>query len=235
MDSPRALGSMTSPALRGTRPTLIVPVGSTEQHGPHLPLDTDTRIAVAVASAVAAGLGGDALVAPAVAYGASGEHQSFAGTVSIGTEVLTGLLVELGRSACGWAGRIALVNGHGGNVDALRAAAALLRLEGRDVGWLGCAVPGADAHAGDTETSLLLHLTPADVDTDTWCAGNVEPLVDLLPALRRGGVAAVSETGVLGDPTTATAAAGKRLFAAMVDDALERIRRWTPDHSGLLT
>ena len=59
---------------------VLVPVGSIEQHGPHLPLDTDTAIAVAVSNAVAARLGGDVLIAPPVSYGSSGEHQSFAGT-----------------------------------------------------------------------------------------------------------------------------------------------------------
>ena len=82
---------------------LLVPLGSTEQHGPHLPLDTDTRIAVARC----AGRVGRrrcrprlaVLVAPAVAYGASGEHEGFAGTLSIGQEALESVVVELGRSA----------------------------------------------------------------------------------------------------------------------------------------
>lgn len=75
---------------------VLVPVGSTEQHGPHLPLDVDTVVAVAVARGLAPALEG--LVAPAVAFGASGEHQDFPGTVSIGTPALTTVLVELGRS-----------------------------------------------------------------------------------------------------------------------------------------
>ena len=229
---------MASSHLRATRPVLIVPVGSTEQHGPHLPLDTDTRIATAVATAVvsaaAVHLGGDGLVAPPVAYGASGEHQGFPGTVSIGTAALTSVLVEYGRSACDWAARVVFVNGHGGNVEALRAAVGLLREEGRDVAWCSCVVPGGDAHAGHAETSLLLHLSPGLVRTDVLAAGNTESLAGLMPAMRRGGVAAVSSSGVLGDPTTATAHAGADLFAAMVDDCVDRLRRWSPDDTGML-
>ena len=145
------------------------------------------------------------MVAPPIGYGASGEHESFPGTVSIGTSALRLLLVEFGRSAASWARRLVFVNGHGGNVEALAAAAALLRYEGRDVGWCSCGVENADAHAGHTETSVLLHISPDDVRTDERVPGNSAPLAELLPAMRSGGVAAVSELGVLGDPTTATA------------------------------
>jgi mycofactocin precursor peptide peptidase len=223
---------------------VAIPVGSTEQHGPHLPLDTDTRIATAVARGVTTRLAGAAgsgdrrlhwVAAPAIAYGDSGEHQSFPGTISIGTEALTLLLVEYGRSATCWAQRLLFVNGHGGNVRALNCAVSQLRSEGRDAGWCACVAAGADAHAGHAETSVLLHISPADVLTDRWLAGNGAPLPDLLPSMRRGGVAAVSEVGVLGDPTTATAAEGKRMLAEMVDDCLNRVRRWAPAADGMLT
>ncbi|EUA15051.1 creatinine amidohydrolase family protein [Mycobacterium kansasii 732] len=211
----------------------MVPLGSTEQHGPHLPLDTDTRIATAVARAVATRLPRpDWLVAPAIAYGASGEHQSFAGTISIGIDALAMLLVEYGRSATCWADRLVFVNGHGGNIGALGRAVGLLRSEGRDAGWCSCSTVGGDAHAGHTETSVLLHISPDEVLTDRLLAGNGAPLQELLPSMRRGGVAAVSPTGVLGDPTTATAAAGRRIFAEMVDDCRRRIARWLPDPTG---
>ncbi|MDA3640312.1 mycofactocin biosynthesis peptidyl-dipeptidase MftE [Mycobacterium xenopi] len=235
------LGGSTSSQLQNMSPAVLIPVGSTEQHGPHLPLDTDTRIATAVAGAVAGRLSAhrskDArrwLVAPAIAYGDSGEHQSFAGTISIGTHALTTLLVEYGRSASGWADRLAFVNGHGGNVTALRQAVTLLRAEGRDVGWCACTAQGGDAHAGHTETSVLLHLSPLDVLTDQWCAGNGTPLRELLPSMRRGGMAAVSEVGVLGDPTTATAEEGERIFAEMVDSCVQRVTRWAPGTDGML-
>jgi mycofactocin precursor peptide peptidase len=213
----------------------MIPLGSTEQHGPHLPLDTDTRIATAVAREAVLRLGEQWLVAPAIAYGASGEHQSFAGTVSIGTEALTMLLLEYGRSAASWAGRLAFINGHGGNVAALTGAVARLRAEGRDVGWSPCSAAGGDAHAGHTETSVLLHISPTHVLTDRWLAGNSAPLPELLGSMRRGGVAAVSPVGVLGDPTTATAAEGKRIFTEMVQGCLRRIGRWSPGRDGMLT
>jgi mycofactocin precursor peptide peptidase len=240
---PGELGDVTSSGLLGTprnqhpdgRPALIVPLGSTEQHGPHLPLDTDTRIATAVARATAARLGGGWLLAPALSYGASGEHEGFAGTVSIGTEALRLLLVEFGRSACNWASRLVFVNGHGGNVEALAGAVALLRTEGRDVGWSSCMVAGADAHAGHTETSVLLHISPEAVHTDAMVPGNSAPLAELMPAMRAGGVAAVSAVGVLGDPTTATVSDGQRYFADMVDGCARKLLAWTPNGHGMLT
>lgn len=232
---PTDLGKSTSKQVEGASPTVVVPVGATEQHGPHLPLDTDTRIATAVAHAVVAAFpAGPAMVAPAVAYGASGEHQAFAGTVSIGTAALETVLVEFVRSACGWAPRVVFVNGHGGNVDALVAAVRRLRDEGCDAAWCPCSVPGGDAHAGHTETSILLHLSPQTVRIDERRTGNVAPLAELMSTMRRGGVAAVSEVGVLGDPTTATAEAGARLFTEMVDACTTWIRCWAPGDDGML-
>jgi mycofactocin system creatininase family protein len=214
---------------------VVVPVGSTEQHGPHLPLDTDTRIASAVARTLAEKLGSGHLLAPAVAYGASGEHESFPGTISIGEGALQALLVEFGRSACRWAPRVVFVNGHGGNVAALRAATRLLRYEGRDVAWCSCIVRGGDAHAGHTETSVLLYLSPSDVLVSETRPGNSAPLAELMPRMRAGGVAAVSEVGVLGDPTTATAVAGERLFEEMVAGCVGRVNRWSPQADGMLS
>jgi mycofactocin precursor peptide peptidase len=222
------LGERVWPEIDG-RPTLLVPVGSVEQHGPHLPLDTDTRIAAAVAARVATGA---LLVAPPVAYGASGEHEGFAGTVSIGHEALRLLLVELGRSAARWAGRLVFVNGHGGNVSSLVEAVRLLRYEGRDAAWFPCAA-GGDAHAGRTETSLMLALDPTLV-RPVRAAGNTAPLGDLLPTLRAGGVVAVSPNGVLGDPAGASADEGERLLAAMSDALGAAITRWTADPAGRL-
>jgi len=215
-------------------PSLIVPVGSIEQHGPHLPLDTDTRIAGAVAAQAAERLDGAWMLAPVISYGASGEHEGFPGTISIGSAALELLLIEFGRSACDWASRLVFVNGHGGNATALGAAVTLLRSEGRDVAWCPCVVAGADAHAGHTETSVLLHLSPEDVWAEESVPGNSAPLQELMPALRSGGLAAVSPVGILGDPTTATAHEGQRIFAEMVGGCVQRIGAWQPDPRGML-
>ncbi|WP_411147706.1 mycofactocin biosynthesis peptidyl-dipeptidase MftE [Streptomyces sp. A30] len=198
------------------RPLVLVPLGSFEQHGPHLPLDTDTRIADAVANAVARRLGEKTLVAPPVVYAASGEHQGFPGTMSIGNEALRFMLVELVRSLALWAGRVVFVNGHGGNVRCLSRVAAQLAQEGRDVAWIPCFPAGGDAHAGHTETSLMLHLAPRLVHLSRAERGNTAPLAELMPAMLAGGVGAVAPSGVLGDPTTATADEGARLFDELV-------------------
>jgi mycofactocin system creatininase family protein len=214
--------------------TVLVPLGACEQHGPHLPLDTDVRIAAAVARRIAAA--DDALlVAPPLAYGASGEHEGFPGTLSIGHEALRVVLVELGRSASRWATRLVFVNGHGGNLPTVPDAVMQLRFEGRDTAWWPCAPAGGDAHAGRTETSLLLALDPTAVRQDAAEPGATAPLAELLPALRAGGVAAVSPNGVLGDPSGATAAEGAHLLAEMSAALHARLTRWHPDPTGRLT
>jgi mycofactocin system creatininase family protein len=205
---------------------VLVPVGSIEQHGPHLPLDTDTAIARAVADRMAPALGG-AWVAPAVSYGASGEHQTFPGTCSIGTEALQLVLAELVRSIRCWARRVVLVNAHGGNLTAVRGSVEQLRSEGHDVGWVPCATEDVDLHAGRTETSLMLHLAPWSVRLDKAEAGNTQPLQKILPAMLAGGVAAVSANGVLGDPTGATAAEGTLLLDRIVARALHDLQQAT--------
>ena len=208
------------------RPLVLVPLGSFEQHGPHLPLDTDTRIADAVARGVARRLGEDeeeVVVAPPVVYAASGEHQAFPGTISIGNEALSFLLVELVRSLTCWSGRVVFVNGHGGNVRCLSDAVRRLVEEGRDVAWVPCFPGGGDAHAGHTETSLMLHLAPELVDMTRASPGNTAPIRELMPALLSGGVGAVSPNGVLGDPTTATPEEGARLFDELVADVTGRL------------
>lgn len=220
-----SLALATSPETQGAA-LVLVPVGSVEQHGPHLPLETDTIIASAVATAVAERLGGrDARVwvAPPLTYGSSGEHQSFPGTCSVGTDALRTVVVELVRSLRTWSARVVLINAHGGNLAALRAAVGLLTAEGHDVAWVACATEDVDLHAGRTETSLLLHLCPAQVRVELAEAGDCRPLAEILPTLMSGGVAAVSPNGVLGDPTGATAAEGATVLSGMVDDIAMRL------------
>jgi creatinine amidohydrolase len=214
--------------------TLILPLGATEQHGPHLPLGTDSTIAVALAEAAAAGID-DVVVAPVLPYGSSGEHQDFAGTLSIGAAATELVLVELGRSATATFDRLLLINAHGGNAAAVAAAVELLRAEGRDVrAW----TPrfGGDAHAGRTETSLLLALqeTAERGRTDlllgavwsTAVRGNDAPLAELIGRLRAEGVRAVSPNGVLGDATGASAAEGRALLGAAVEDLRQTLAAW---------
>ncbi|GAA1876666.1 mycofactocin biosynthesis peptidyl-dipeptidase MftE [Actinomadura bangladeshensis] len=216
-------------------PLVLVPVGSTEQHGPHLPLSTDTVIAQAVAEGAADALPGErALVAPAIPYGASGEHAGFPGTVSIGHAALDALLVEAVRSLALWAARVVFVNGHGGNVPTLDAAVGRMRAEGHDTAWTGCDVPGGDAHAGFTETSVMLHLAPHLVRSFGAVTGNTRPLGELMPDLVARGVRAASPSGVLGDPAGASADRGREIVAAMVASIAGRVEAGCVDARGRL-
>jgi mycofactocin system creatininase family protein len=205
---------------------LAVPLGSTEQHGPHLPLSTDADLAVALCEGLA-GARPDVLVAPVVAYGSSGEHAGFAGTLSIGQAALELLVVELGRSAGDTFAHVLFVSAHGGNAEAVTRAVRRLQTESRDVAlhqprWRG------DAHAGFTETSLQLHLHPEHVALDRAEPGDTRPLAEVLPALRAGGVAAVSPNGILGDPTGASAGAGAQVLADLVTSLVDQVAAWRP-------
>ncbi len=243
--TPRTPLGTTGPAT-----TLLVPLGATEQHGPHLPLGTDATIAAALAEGAAARTPGT-LVAPVLPYGSSGEHQDFPGTLSIGAEATELVLVELGRSATETFDRVVFVNAHGGNAAPLAAAVARLRDEGRDVrAWSPRF--GGDAHAGRTETSLMLALAePPErgrpdqppsargrpnppigplrttaVRGELAEAGNAAPLGGLIDRLRAEGVRAVAPNGVLGDPAGASAAEGRALLDAAVEDLIAALATW---------
>lgn len=209
---------------RAGRTVLAIPLGATEQHGPHLPLDTDTTIAVELCRRLAAQIR-SVVVAPPVPYGSSGEHAGFAGTLSIGQAALKLLLVELGRSADDFAG-VVFVSGHGGNLEPLREAVRVLRSEGRQVlAWLPSGAAD-DSHAGRTETAVMLHLRPEDVALESAAPGNTTPLPDLIDRLRKGGVAAVSPTGVLGDPAGAEATDGELILTRWTESLVRRVQSW---------
>ena len=221
------LADLTSPEVgraAAAGALLAVPIGSTEQHGPHLPLSTDTDIALALCRRLAAARE-DVLIAPAVAYGSSGEHAEFPGTLSIGQASLELLLVELVRSATDTFAHVLLVSAHGGNAEPLRRAVRLLRAESRDVYAFAPRWDG-DPHAGRPETSMLLALQPELVRMQYASPGDTRPLALTLPLLRAGGVRAVAATGVLGDPTGANPIEGEALLDELAAAVIQDVQTW---------
>jgi creatinine amidohydrolase len=216
---------------------VVLPVGATEQHGPHLATGMDAAAAEAVAAAAAerAERPADVVVAPTLAFGASDHHLPFGATLSLGAATLTAVLADLLRSAavCG-ARRVLLLNGHGGNgavcaqavADAARehgivAAAADYWALAPTAGtaW-GGHYPG---HAGAFETSLMLALNPERVRGDALrpSPGTVPPAV---PGLTLGDPALWSRIdGFTDDPRDADAAAGAAAFDALADAAARTI------------
>ena len=195
---------------------LLLPLGSCEQHGPHLPLDTDTQIAQHLC-AQAAQQDNRILIAPSLSITASGEHAGFPGTLSIGTEALTQVLIEIVRSA-DWCSGVVFVNGHGGNTDAVTAAVRTLKSEQRNVASWWPRIEHGDAHAGASETSMMLAIDPSRVNMAKAEAGSTKPIGEISEQLRSGGVRAVSANGVLGDPTTATSEHGQSLLSQLTQD-----------------
>jgi mycofactocin precursor peptide peptidase len=220
------LATLAWPELEPTgRVLLALPLGATEQHGPHLPLDTDTRVAAALADRLAAARA-DVIVAPALPYGSSGEHECFPGTLSIGQHGLELAVTEVVRSATRWANGVVVISGHGGNAEPLRRAERALRAEGRRVLAWAPRLDGGDAHAGHAETSMLLALAPERVRRGRAARGRSDALASLMPAIRRHTLRAVSPSGVLGDPRGASAEQGRALLERLGAQLCDAVARW---------
>jgi len=214
----------------------LLPVGSTEQHGPHLSLDTDTydaeHLAIEAARRVSAPR---PLVLPAIAYGVAYHHMDFPGTVAVSPDVLSRLAVEVGMSVARHGiTKFVIVNGHGGNVPALRYAAQIVN---RDARIFTCVDSGEtsdaevqsyietanDVHGGEYETSTSLATRPHLVRGDRLRRSVPRFSSKYLDFTERNSVewyartVRLSDSGVLGDPTRASREKGEKLWAIMID------------------
>jgi creatinine amidohydrolase len=213
--------------LRATRGVAVLPFGALEQHGPHLPLSTDTLTAEAVAERVADAL--DALLLPAIGYGATWNMSGYPGTVTLRPETVEALALDIGRGVADAGARaLVIVNGDWGNRAPLARAAAALDLPTVVLDHPGLddaaervrdsrpAAPGL-MHAEEIETSLVLAIAPELVQ------GTAEAVYPDFPA-EFGTVPmrmhAFSPNGVFGDPGPATAAKGRTMLDAVVAASL---------------
>jgi creatinine amidohydrolase/Fe(II)-dependent formamide hydrolase-like protein len=213
----------------------LLPVGAIEQHGPHLPLDTDAFDAQHLALEVAKACGEPRpIVLPLIPYGVSYHHDEFSGTISIGNDTLARMVHEIGMSAArNGVTKLVIVNGHGGNAPALNFAAQQIN---RDAHIFVCVDTGEtsdvdiysmietpnDVHSGEIETSTSLAVRPELVHME-----RAEKLVPkfssrYLDFTSKRGISwyaftkRISESGVMGDPTKATAEKGRRMWDMMI-------------------
>lgn len=245
----RRFADLTGPQvseLLTERSILVQPLGAIEQHGPHLPLSTDSVVATAVAEAAVAAVGDelDVWLLPTLEYTKSNEHAWSAGTVWLSATTLLAVLDDLGRCiATTPARRLVFLNGHGGNSALLNVANRELRLAHGLMTFL--AHPGVPAdqggtspadelgmgvHGGTDETSLMLHLAPHLVDMSK-AERRVPEAIALNKYVRFGGRVSFGwlsndffPDGYIGDPTAADADLGKRLFEGSVHSFCESLR-----------
>lgn len=218
------LPTHTSADARG-HTVAVLPVGSFEQHGAFLPLATDTVIAMTIASSVAEAY--PVLLLPPVTISCSHEHAAWPGTVSISAPTLHAIVRDVAESLRHHGIRkLVLVNGHGGNyvlgnvVQEASARGERMALFPTEVDWLAARAaggvetgPDTDMHAGELETSLLLHahpsLVPADYARHDERADDRNRMLTL-------GLGPYTESGVVGHPSLATAEKGKAVLANLV-------------------
>lgn len=238
---PRRWSELSGPALSElfeSDPACLglIPVGATEQHGPHLPTGTDTIIATALADALSAT--GGAVALPAIAVGASWWHGTkLGGTLALAGERVAELAVQQALWACNTGvRRLLFVNGHVGNTAPLWLACDRLRFERPElrIGVLewwrltpeisAAAVADAeDWHAHRAETALMLALRPELVDLTA--AKNTDEPDRTVGLVFRYAVAQVSTSGVTGSPSLATEEFGRQLWADILTAAAELLAR----------
>jgi creatinine amidohydrolase len=217
--------------------TALVPIGSTEQHGPHLPLSTDHVIAEGLARTAAEQAG--VIRTPTVNIGVSPHHRQFHGTLSVDAPAFRGYMESLSRSlAYQGLDRVIFVNAHGGNVEHLREVGRRLHDDNTAfaVEWMwNESIPGVvdslfeqnGPHAGPKETSMVWHITDL-VREDELEAARDGGLRDIeADGDARNGTRIhydaidVSDNGAFGDPTDASAEKGKQLFEAATEQLVE--------------
>jgi creatinine amidohydrolase len=228
------LADLPSPGVGAADASVaLLPVGSTEQHGPHAPLGTDTTAAVAVAEAGAAATDESVLIAPPITVGVAEEHRHFAGTLWVEPDTFRAYVRETVASlASHGTDRVVVVNGHGGNVPALREACGRVTRDGDAYAvpftWFD-AVDDVPGHGGPLETSLLLHVAPEDVHEEEFEAAATEGAdrwgewvggVNLAYDTRE-----FSDNGVVGDPGEASAQRGEALLETAGDELATLVER----------
>jgi len=217
----------------------FLPFGALEQHGPHLPLGTDTATAAEVARRLAERL--DAVLLPPVHYGDTWNNAGYPGTVGLSTATVTAIAVDIGRALVHSGARgLVIVNGDWGNRQPLATAARILNDE-RVLPTIVLDHPGMDAaiervresepaapglnHAEEVETSIMLALDPHLVHTDRYVSAY--PVFPSDFGTRPMQLHPFSESGVFGDPATATAAKGATILADTVTASLEVLEGFT--------
>ncbi len=230
-------------ALQAHCSVIVLPLGATEQHGPALPINTDTVIADALCRAACEQAG--VAVSPTMPYTSSAAHSTkWPGTFSLTPKVLIDTLIQFAKwaEATAWQ-KLYIVNAHAGNDAPLRVAVDQIRLElmGRlQVGYLNTFFinpeieahfieDAADLHANKGECDLMLHLAPETVDQDAFATADDPDRTDGL--VFSYPVSQTSLNGTTGAPSQGNAADGERLFNMMRDalaDKLERAKTEQP-------